>query len=99
MTELEIRPGTQPGDAMTLRGQGVTHLRGTGRGDLIVHANVLTPTRLDAEQEELLRQLAELRGEERPDGHARAPQVKACSASSATRSRPSSPPGPSRGMP
>ena len=69
VTELEIRPGTQAGDAMTLRGQGVTHLRGSGRGDLIVHANVLTPTRLDAEQEELLRQLAALRGEERPEGH------------------------------
>ena len=27
-----------------------------------------TPTRLDAEQEELLRQLAALRGEERPEG-------------------------------
>ena len=32
---------------MTLRGLGVTHLRGTGRGDLIIHANVQTPTRLD----------------------------------------------------
>jgi molecular chaperone DnaJ len=68
VNELEIRPGTQAGDAMTLRGIGVTHLRGTGRGDLIVHANVLTPTRLDAQQEELLRQFAALRGEERPEG-------------------------------
>jgi molecular chaperone DnaJ len=65
---LEIRAGTQAGDAMTLRGLGVTHLRGGGRGDLIVHANVLTPTRLDAEQEELLHRLAALRGEERPEG-------------------------------
>ena len=68
MTDLEIKPGTQSGDVITLRGKGVTHLRGTGRGDLIVHASVLTPTRLDAEQEELLRQLAGLRGEERSDG-------------------------------
>ncbi|WP_270887692.1 molecular chaperone DnaJ [Pedococcus sp. 5OH_020] len=66
--ELEIKPGTQAGDVMTLRGLGVTHLRGTGRGDLIVHANVMTPTRLDEEQESLLRQLAVLRGEERPEG-------------------------------
>jgi molecular chaperone DnaJ len=69
INELEIRPGTQAGDAMTLRGLGVTHLRGTGRGDLIVHTNVITPTRLDPEQEELLRQFAALRGEERPEGH------------------------------
>jgi molecular chaperone DnaJ len=68
VNELEIRPGTQAGDAMTLRGLGVTHLRGTGRGDLVVHANVLTPTRLDPDQEELLRQFAALRGEERPEG-------------------------------
>lgn len=66
--ELEIKPGTQAGDMMTLRGLGVTHLRGTGRGDLIVHANVITPTRLDEDQEALLRQLAVLRGEERPEG-------------------------------
>jgi molecular chaperone DnaJ len=68
INELEIRPGTQSGDAMTLRGLGVTHLRGTGRGDLVVHANVITPTRLDPEQEDLLRQFAALRGEERPEG-------------------------------
>ena len=68
MTDLEIKPGTQSGDVITLRGKGVTHLRGTGRGDLIVHASVLTPTRLTSEQEALLRQLAELRGEERSDG-------------------------------
>ena len=66
--ELEVKAGTQSGDAMTLRGLGVTHLRGTGRGDLIIHATVLTPTRLDEQQEELLRQLAVLRGEERVDG-------------------------------
>jgi molecular chaperone DnaJ len=66
--ELEVKPGTQAGDAVTLRGLGVTHLRGGGRGDLIVHANVMTPTRLDEAQEDLLRQLAALRGEERPEG-------------------------------
>ena len=42
------------------------HLRGTGRGDLHVHLEVQVPTRLDAKQEELLRDLARLRGEERP---------------------------------
>ena len=62
------RPAVSAGDAMTLRGLGVTHLRGTGRGDLIIHANVQTPTRLDEQQEALLRELATLRGEERPEG-------------------------------
>jgi molecular chaperone DnaJ len=68
MTDLEIKPGTQPGDIITLKGKGVTHLRGTGRGDLLAHAAVQTPTRLTPEQEEMLRQLAAARGEERPEG-------------------------------
>ncbi|HVA61432.1 MAG TPA: molecular chaperone DnaJ [Mycobacteriales bacterium] len=64
---LDIRPGTQPGSVLTLRGQGVPHLsRETQRGDLHVHVEVVTPTRLDPEQERLLRELAELRGEDHP---------------------------------
>jgi len=68
MKDLEIKPGTQPGDVITLKSLGVTHLRGTGRGDLLVHATIQTPTKLTAAQEDLLRQLAVLRGEERPEG-------------------------------
>ncbi|MEJ5915317.1 molecular chaperone DnaJ [Pseudokineococcus sp. 1T1Z-3] len=65
---VDVRPGTQSGEVHTLRGLGVGHLRGGGRGDLLVHVDVQTPTRLDERQEELLRQLAELRGEEAPEG-------------------------------
>ena len=68
MTDLVIAPGTQAGDVTTMRGLGVTHLRGSGRGDLLIHASVQTPTRLTPEQEDLLEQLAVLRGEERPEG-------------------------------
>ena len=64
--QLDIAPGTQPDEVLTLRARGVPHLRGTGRGDLHVHLDVQVPTRLDARQEELLRELAVLRGEERP---------------------------------
>jgi len=67
MMDLEIKRGTQPGDMITLKGKGVTHLRGTGRGDLLAHAAVQTPTKLTSEQETMLRQLATLRGEERPE--------------------------------
>lgn len=66
--QIDIRPGTQSGSVITLRERGVPHLRALGRGDLYVHVRVLTPTRLDAEQERLLRELAALRGEERPAG-------------------------------
>ena len=65
---VDLAPGTQAGETVTLKGLGVTHLRGTGRGDIIVHVDVRTPTRLDHHQEDLLRQLATARGEERPTG-------------------------------
>lgn len=66
--DLDIAPGTQSGDTVTMRQLGVSHLRGAGRGDLIVHTVVQTPTRLTPEQEDVLRQLATMRGEERPEG-------------------------------
>ncbi|MGI8697417.1 MAG: molecular chaperone DnaJ [Mycobacteriales bacterium] len=65
--QIDIKAGTQPGTRKTLRARGVPHLRGVGRGDLVVHVEVLTPTRLDAEQEDVIRQLARLRDEERPE--------------------------------
>jgi molecular chaperone DnaJ len=64
--QLDISPGTQPDEVLTLRARGVPHLRATGRGDLHVHLRIEVPTKLDAKQEELLRDLARLRGEERP---------------------------------
>jgi molecular chaperone DnaJ len=66
--EVEIKAGTQSGNIVRLPARGVPKLRGTGRGDLHVHLEVKTPTRLDPEQEALLRQLAQLRGEEQPEG-------------------------------
>ncbi len=69
--ELTIKPGTQSGTEQVLRGRGVPGLRG-GRGDLIVTIAVDTPTRLDARQEELLTELAAIRGEEQPAGSIKA---------------------------
>jgi molecular chaperone DnaJ len=67
--DIDIRAGTQSGSVLTLRGHGAPRLRGTGRGNLLVHVEVATPTRLDPEQEKLLRELATLRGEDHPDAH------------------------------
>jgi molecular chaperone DnaJ len=61
---LTVAPGTQHGHVERIRGAGVPHLRGRGRGDLFVHVVVETPTALTAEQDELLRQFAASRGEE-----------------------------------
>jgi molecular chaperone DnaJ len=68
--ELDIRPGTQSGSSQVLRGRGVPGLR-SGRGDLVVTVLVETPTRLDPRQEELLRELASIRNEEKPTGQVR----------------------------
>ncbi len=65
---VDVAPGTQSGETRTLRALGVTHLRGGGRGDIVVHMAVTTPRNLDEEQSDLLRRLATLRGEERPAG-------------------------------
>jgi molecular chaperone DnaJ len=65
---VDVKAGTQSGTVVTLRARGVPHLsRGVGRGDLHVHLDVETPTKLDGQQESLLRQLARLRGEEHPE--------------------------------
>jgi len=66
--DLDIRPGTQSGQAIPMYGHGTERLNSSGRGDLIIHVTVETPMKLEPEQEELLRQLAKLRGEEAPPG-------------------------------
>lgn len=62
--ELQIPAGTHTGRQITLRGRGVPRVDGRGRGDLVVRVIVDTPGDLSREQEELLRQFAELRGEQ-----------------------------------
>ena len=61
--ELVIPAGTQPGREFTLRGRGVPKLQGRGRGDLRAQLVVEVPTKLDDEEQALLRQLADKRGE------------------------------------
>ena len=72
--ELDIKAGTQSGSQLRLTARGVQHLRRAGRGDLVVHIEVQTPTRLDEQQEDLLRELARLRGEEQPAGQLKSGQ-------------------------
>jgi len=56
--ELRVPAGTQTGEMFVVRGKGVPHLRGGGRGDMVVRVNVVTPKTLSKEQKELLKQLA-----------------------------------------
>ena len=54
---IELPAGTQPGDALTVRGHGMPSLGRGRRGDLRVVVNVVIPRRLTEEQRELLEQL------------------------------------------
>ena len=66
---IDVERGTQPGTVLRLRQRGVTHLRGRGRGDLLVHVAVDVPTDLDETAEALVRQLAAHRGDEVAEPH------------------------------
>ena len=65
--KLRIPEGTQSGRVLRLRGKGIPHLRGSGRGDQMVHIKVVTPTKLTAKQKELLREFAKAGGTDLPD--------------------------------
>lgn len=59
--DVEIRPGTQSTEVITIRDRGITHLRGSGRGDLKIGVQVMTPTKLNHKEQKLIKQFAELR--------------------------------------
>lgn len=58
--DLKVPAGTQPGDVFRIRGQGMPDPRGGARGELLVQTFIEIPKKLSAEQETLLRELAEL---------------------------------------
>jgi molecular chaperone DnaJ len=57
--DLELEPGTQPGEIVVLRGRGMPVLQRHGRGDQRILVNVLVPRRLNDEQRRLLREFDE----------------------------------------
>lgn len=62
--KIKIPSGTQTGTLFRLRGKGVPHVHGWGRGDQLVRIIVRTPTKLTRRQKKLLAELAkEMEGE------------------------------------
>jgi molecular chaperone DnaJ len=59
LQNVKIQEGTQSGSRIRLRGLGVPHLQGSGRGDLFVHVDVKIPSKLTREQRKLFEQLRE----------------------------------------
>jgi molecular chaperone DnaJ len=62
--ELEVEPGTQPGEVHVLRGRGMPSLQRSGRGDHRVLVSVSVPHRLTDEQRDLLTRFEELSGQD-----------------------------------
>jgi len=56
---ITIPEGTQSGKIFRVRNEGVPHLEGGGKGDLLVHTLVETPSNLTDKQKELFKQLKE----------------------------------------
>ncbi len=69
--KLEVPIGTQSMEVFRIRDRGVARRSGRGRGDLVLRAHVLTPTKPSKKQKELLRHLATERGEEAKEGGSR----------------------------
>jgi molecular chaperone DnaJ len=57
---VEIPPGTQNGELIRLKGEGVPNLRGYGRGDLHLDIRARTPVNLNKRQQELLQEFIEI---------------------------------------
>ena len=64
---IDIKPGTQSAEVLTVRERGITHLRGSGRGDLKIGVQVVTPTKLNHKEQQLVTQLAEARKQKAPE--------------------------------
>jgi molecular chaperone DnaJ len=59
--QVDIKAGIQSADVITVKDRGITHLRGTGRGDLKIGVQVVTPTRLSSAEQTLIKQFARSR--------------------------------------
>jgi molecular chaperone DnaJ len=70
--KLKIPEGTQPGTVFRIRGKGVPHLSGFGRGDQHVRIKVMIPGKLSEKQKELLREFARLDNGESVQGKGQA---------------------------
>ncbi len=69
--EVTIPAGTQPGTQVVVKGAGLPPLHGGRRGDIIVQISVSIPTKLNDTQIKLLKEFAEVSGEDVPSGENR----------------------------
>ena len=65
--KMRIPEGTQSGKVFRLRGKGISDVRGFGRGDQLVRVRVVTPTKLNSKQKQILREFAKAGGDSLPN--------------------------------
>ena len=61
---LTIPAGTQTGKQFRLKDKGIKNVHGYGHGDLFVNIKVLTPTKMTERQKELMKEFADINGED-----------------------------------
>ena len=64
--DLKIPEGTQTGTIFRIKDKGIPYLNGSGRGDQHVRVKVITPTKLNDKQKDLLKEFAKQSGEKNP---------------------------------
>ncbi|UCC66015.1 MAG: molecular chaperone DnaJ [Deltaproteobacteria bacterium] len=69
--KIQIPKGTQPGEIFRLKGEGIPHLNGRGRGNQIIEIAVQVPQKLTKRQEELLKEFTSLEEEKGAAGDSR----------------------------
>lgn len=63
---IDIKPGTQSAEVITVKDRGITRLRGGGRGDLKIGVQVTTPSKLSGKEQDLIKQFAAGRKQTQP---------------------------------
>lgn len=61
--EVEVEPGSHDGTQIRVRHEGLPSIRNAQRGDLVYHVKVIYPKKLSKKEEELLREIADEKGE------------------------------------
>lgn len=64
---IEVHAGVQSGDVITVKDRGIQHLRGSGRGDLRIGVQVMTPQKLSGRETDLIRQFQASRKDASPN--------------------------------
>ena len=64
---LEVKPGTNSGDKVKLKGKGVKKINSFGKGNLYVVYKVIMPDRLSMAQKRLIKELADTKLDDAPE--------------------------------